>query len=409
MFLYTFLSTARFGFSFSPYKTSAKNIYILNSISDLDIVRDLEYNVYEEFLGGVMIQYITTKEAAEKWNISQRRVSILCAENRIPNAAMLGNMWIIPRDAEKPDDARKNKSTKRSESAHPFVKWAGGKGQLLEILKCNLPAGIGTTISKYAEPFVGGGALLFALLSEYSFEEVYICDNNKELINTYSVIRDYCGELIQCLAVMQNRYANCIDNDSKQTYYYEQRERYNTLPLEDDTCIEKAALFIFLNRTCFNGLYRVNKKGCFNVPFGKHTNPTICDVENLIKISDVLQNVIMRSCDYHDVLNFADDSTFVYIDPPYRPLNATSGFTSYTEEQFNDQNQIELADMFKELSKRGARVMLSNSDPHNVDENDNFFDDLYADFTILRVDASRMINSKATSRGKIKELLIKNY
>ena len=356
-----------------------------------------------------MLQYITARDAAEKWNISQRRVSILCAENRIPNVAMLGNMWIIPRDAEKPDDARKTKSAKRSESARPFVKWAGGKGQLLDVLKSNLPEGIGTTITKYAEPFVGGGALLFALLSEYSFEEVYINDNNKELINAYSVIRDCCGELIQRLADMQNKYYSCLDNEEKQAYYYEQRDKYNTLGLNDSTCVEKAALFIFINRTCFNGLYRVNRKGCYNVPFGKHSNPTICDTENLLKISEALQNVIMRSCDYHDVLGFADENTFVYIDPPYRPLNATSGFTSYTEDQFNDQNQIELAEMYKELSAKGAKVMLSNSDPHNVDKNDNFFDDLYAEYTILRVEASRMINSKATARGKIKELLIKNY
>ena len=356
-----------------------------------------------------MLQYITAREAAEKWNISQRRVSILCAENRIPNVAMLGNMWIIPRDAEKPDDARKTKSAKRSESARPFVKWAGGKGQLLDVLKSNLPEGIGTTITKYAEPFVGGGALLFALLSEYSFEEVYINDNNKELINAYSVIRDCCGELIQRLADMQNKYYSCLDNEEKQAYYYEQRDKYNTLGLNDSTCVEKAALFIFINRTCFNGLYRVNRKGCYNVPFGKHSNPTICDTENLLKISEALQNVIMRSCDYHDVLGFADENTFVYIDPPYRPLNATSGFTSYTEDQFNDQNQIELAEMYKELSAKGAKVMLSNSDPHNVDKNDNFFDDLYAEYTILRVEASRMINSKATARGKIKELLIRNY
>ena len=277
------------------------------------------------------------------------------------------------------------------------------------MLKSNLPEGIDTKITKYAEPFVGGGALLFALLSEYSFEEVYINDNNKELINTYTVIKDCCGELIQMLTNMQINYNSCANNEEKQAYYYKQRDRYNNLRLIDNTRIEKAALFIFINRTCFNGLYRVNRSGGYNVPFGKHSNPTICDTENLLKISEFLQNVIIRSCDYHDVLSFADENTFVYIDPPYRPLNATSGFTSYTEEQFNDQDQIALADMYKELSAMGAKVMLSNSDPHNVDENDNFFDDLYADFTILRVDASRMINSKASSRGKIKELLVKNY
>ena len=379
---------------------------------DLDIVRDLEYNIYNRKINEGktnMLQYITAREAAEKWNISQRRVSILCSENRIPDVAMLGNMWIIPRDAEKPVDARKTKPAKRSDAAHPFVKWAGGKGQLLEVLKSNLPEDLGTTITKYAEPFVGGGALLFALLNECSFDEVYICDNNKELINTYSIIKDYCGELIQTLADMQNKYNSCANNDEKQAYYYQQRDRYNILPLDKATCIEKAALFIFINKTCFNGLYRVNKKGNYNVPFGKHSNPTICDAENLIKISEALQNVTMRSCDYHEVLNFADENTFVYIDPPYRPLNETSGFTSYTEEQFNDNNQIELAELYKELSNRGAKVMLSNSDPHNTDETDNFFDDLYSDFTILRVDASRMINSKSSSRGKIKELLIKNY
>ena len=356
-----------------------------------------------------MLQYITAREAAEKWNISQRRVSVLCAENRIPGVAMLGNMWIIPRDAKKPTDARKTKPVKHSSAARPFIKWAGGKGQLLDVLKSQLPRGMGTTIKKYAEPFVGGGALLFALLNEYSFDEVYICDNNKELINTYRVIKDYCDELIQILTNMQSRYNSCENNEERQAYYYEQRDRYNKLQLNDDSRIEKAALFVFMNKTCFNGLYRVNKKGCYNVPFGKHETPTICDTENLIKISKALQKVTMHACDYRDVLNFADKRTFVYIDPPYRPLNATSGFTSYTEEQFNDKNQIELADTYKELSAMGAKVMLSNSDPHNVDEKDNFFDDLYADFSILRVEASRMINSKGASRGKIKELLIKNY
>lgn len=356
-----------------------------------------------------MLQYITAREAAEKWNISQRRVSILCAENRIPNVAMLGNMWIIPRDAEKPSDARKNKTSKNSNTARPFVKWAGGKGQLLEVLKSQLPKGLGTSIRKYAEPFVGGGALLFALLNEYSFDEVYICDNNKELINAYSVIKSHCGELIEILTNMQNEYCSFESNEKKQCYYYEQRDRFNSLVLGNETCVEKAALFIFINKTCFNGLYRVNRKGGFNVPFGKHENPTICDTDNLLKISEILQNVSIKSCDYHDVLNFADENTFVYIDPPYRPLNATSGFTSYTEDQFNDKNQIELAEMYKELSDMGVKVMLSNSDPHNVDESDNFFDDLYANFSILRVEASRMINSKASSRGKVKELLIRNY
>lgn len=355
-----------------------------------------------------MLQYMSCRDAAERWNISQRRVSVLCAENRIPNVAMLGNMWIIPINAEKPTDARKNNGAKQSEKAHPFVKWAGGKTQLLDVLKSNLPNGIGTAIKKYAEPFVGGGAFLFSLLEEYSFEEIYISDNNKELMNAYQVIRDYCSELLLALNHLQNEY-NGLSTELQEQFYYEKREEFNTIELNDKTRVQKASLFIFLNKSCFNGLYRVNKKGKYNVPFGKHKSVSICDSDNLTKISAMLQNVIIKACDYHDVMSFADSSTLVYFDPPYRPLNVTSGFTSYTEDDFSDKNQIELAEFYKDLSNKGVKVLLSNSDPKNTNENDNFFDDLYADFNILRVEASRMINSKGSSRGKIKELLIKNF
>ena len=355
-----------------------------------------------------MLQYMSCRDAAEKWNISQRRVSVLCAENRIPNVAILGNMWIIPIDAEKPTDARKNNGAKPTEKSHPFVKWAGGKTQLLDILKSNLPSGVGSTITKYAEPFVGGGAFLFSVLEEYNFEEIYISDNNKELMNVYIVIKNNCNELLNILNNLQNEY-NGLSLELQEQFYYEKREEFNTVELNEKTSVQKASLFIFLNKSCFNGLYRVNKKGKYNVPFGKHKSVSICDRENLTKISDMLQNVTIKACDYQDVINFADSSTLVYFDPPYRPLNVTSGFTSYTEDDFSDKNQIELAEFYKVLSNKGVKVMLSNSDPKNTNENDNFFDDLYADFNILRVEASRMINSKGTSRGKIKELLIKNY
>jgi len=355
-----------------------------------------------------MLQYMSCRDAAEKWDISQRRVSVLCAENRIPNVAMLGNMWIIPINAEKPTDARKNNGAKAAQKAHPFVKWAGGKAQLLDVLKSNLPNDIGTTIKKYAEPFVGGGAFLFSLLEEYSFEEIYISDNNKELMNSYIVIRDNCNELLNTLNTLQNEY-NSLSTELQEQFYYEKREEFNSIELTEKTSVQKASLLIFLNKSCFNGLYRVNKKGKYNVPFGKHKSVSICDNENLTKISAMLQNVIIKACDYQEVMSFADSSTLVYFDPPYRPLNVTSGFTSYTEDDFSDKNQIELASCFKALSNKGVKVMLSNSDPKNTNENDNFFDDLYADFNILRVEASRMINSKGASRGKIKELLIKNY
>lgn len=356
-----------------------------------------------------MLQYMSCRDAAERWNISQRRVSVLCSENRIPNVAMLGNMWIIPINAEKPTDARKNNGTKSTiEKAHPFIKWAGGKTQLLDVLKRNLPSGIGTTIKKYAEPFVGGGAFLFALLEEYNFEEIYINDNNKELMNVYQTIRDNCNALVSALNHLQNEY-NGLSAELQEQFYYEKREEFNTVELDAKTSIQKASLFIFLNKSCFNGLFRVNKRGKYNVPFGKHKSISICDSDNLTKISAMLQNVVIKACDYHGVMDFADSSTLVYFDPPYRPLNVTSGFTSYTENDFSDKDQIELAECFKALSNKGAKVMLSNSDPKNTNENDNFFDDLYADFNILRVEASRMINSKGSSRGKIKELLIKNY
>lgn len=356
-----------------------------------------------------MIQYMSAREAAKKWNISQRRVSILCTERRIPDVAMLGNMWIIPRNAEKPVDARmkRNVVTEKG-NTHPFVKWAGGKGQLLDILKANLPDGMETAITKYAEPFVGGGALLFALLNEYSFDEVYINDNNKELINVYSTIKDNCAMLLDKLQVLQDNYEK-LNMDEQPAFYYTQRDKFNELVLNEKTTIVKAALFIFLNKTCFNGLYRVNKSGKFNVPAGKYKNPLICDKENLMNISKRLQNVIMHSCNYHDVENFADENTLVYFDPPYRPLNVTSAFTSYTENRFSDDDQIELAKFYKKLSDKGVKVLLSNSDPHNVNCEDKFFDDLYGDFNIQRITAVRMINSKAEKRGNVTELLIKNY
>ena len=353
-----------------------------------------------------MLQYMSAREAAEKWNISHRRVSILCAENRIPNVAMLGNMWIIPRDAEKPIDAR-YKSISTKDAAHPFVKWAGGKGQLVDVLKSNLPEGIGTFIRKYAEPMVGGGALLFALLNEYTFDEVYINDNNKELINTFTVVRDKCSALITELKNIQAEYSE-LNETQQQEYYYKKRDEFNNILLNEDTAINKAVLFIFLNRTCFNGLYRVNKVGKFNVPAGKYKNPLICDETNLLRISSLLQKVTIKSCDYHDVESFADSSTFLYIDPPYRPLNKSS-FTSYTEEQFTDKDQIELAGFYKTLSDKGAKVMLSNSDPWNVDYEDKFFDELYKEYNIQRITAVRNINSKADKRGNVTELLIKNY
>ena len=264
-------------------------------------------------------------------------------------------------------------------------------------------------IEKYCEPFVGGGAVLFDVLSKFQPKKVLINDINKELINTYEQIRDNCDDLILQLSENQNKYKSQSLDENK-AFYYEKRERYNELKINVDEAknLEKAALFIFLNKTCFNGLYRVNSKGLFNVPFNNAKNPLLCDEENLRACSELLQNVQMTVGDYSKTKKFIDSKTFVYIDPPYRPITQTSAFTSYSESQFADKEQVELGNFIEEIASEGAMVLASNSDPKNTDKNDNFFDDLYSKFAIERVSASRMINSNAKKRGAIKELLISN-
>ena len=291
----------------------------------------------------------------------------------------------------------------------PFIKWVGGKGQLLSEINKLYPVELGKNINKYAEIFLGGGAVLFDILSKYKLDEVYISDKNLELINTYKSIRDNVDILIKSLKGMEEQYIP-LNNEDRKIYYYEKREEYNSLKINSEVNnIEKAILFIFLNKTCFNGLYRVNKKGKFNVPMGAYKKPKICDEENLKNVSLTLRNVKIVYADYRESEKFIDDKTFVYIDPPYRPLNITSSFTSYTENDFNDKEQIELAEYINVLNKKGAKIVISNSDPKNNDIDDNFFDKLYKNYNINRVKATRMLNSNASLRGAINELLITNY
>ena len=291
----------------------------------------------------------------------------------------------------------------------PFIKWVGGKGQLLSEINKLYPVELGKNINKYAEIFLGGGAVLFDILSKYKLDEVYISDKNLELINTYKSIRDNVDILIKSLKEMEEQYIP-LNNEDRKIYYYEKREEYNSLKINSEVNnIEKAILFIFLNKTCFNGLYRVNKKGKFNVPMGAYKKPKICDEENLKNVSLTLRNVKIVYADYRESEKFIDDKTFVYIDPPYRPLNITSSFTSYTENDFNDKEQIELAEYINVLNKKGAKIAISNSDPKNNDIDDNFFDKLYKNYNINRVKATRMLNSNASLRGAINELLITNY
>ncbi len=353
--------------------------------------------------------FLSAKEAAEKWSISQRRVAILCAEDRISGAMRVGNMWVIPEEAQKPDDARVTRFLEKSNLVvKPFVKWAGGKAQILNDIRACYPTQLGKKITKYAEPFVGGGAVLFDVLSRFDLEEIYISDINSELIKTYISIRDNLKELLTALNIFEQDYLP-LDTDKRKEYYYAKRDRFNVLKKSNENDAELASLFIFLNRTCFNGLYRVNSKGGFNVPMGSYKNPTICDEENLREVSKKLQGVKIVCGDYKDSADFIDSKTFVYFDPPYRPLSETSSFTAYSQDGFGDREQMELAKYIDDMSAKGAFIVASNSDPKNTDKNDDFFDRLYAKHKILRIDATRMINSMADGRGKISELLIVNY
>ena len=252
------------------------------------------------------------------------------------------------------------------------------------------------------------GAVLIDILQKYNIKNVYAFDINKELINSYNVIKNNVIELINSLNKISNEYL-ALDSDKRKEYYYNIRTEYNNLELDEKIKVKKASQFIFLNRTCFNGLYRVNKSGGFNVPMGNYKNPTICDEKNLIALSKLIQNVVFTHGSYKESEKYVCDKSFTYFDPPYRPLNIISGFTSYTKEDFNDDDQKELADYYNTLHSKNSFVMLSNSNPKNINEEDNFFDELYNDFNINEVMAKRMINANSNGRGEISEILITNY
>lgn len=290
----------------------------------------------------------------------------------------------------------------------PFVKWAGGKSQLIPQLTALFPLDLADTNDlTYVEPFVGGGAMAFYVLSQYkNIRRVIINDFNNELIHVYKVIKSSANELIEALEKIQTEYRSCESEDARKQYYLQKRELYNR---RSEATIETAALFVFLNRTCFNGLYRVNSKGLFNVPFGKAVNPLICDKETILADSELLQRVEVLSGDFEGVYDHIKGKAFVYFDPPYRPLPKTASFTAYSKEGFNDNEQKRLAAFCRKLDEDGHRWLLSNSDPANTDATDKFFEKLYEGYDIQRVLASRMINSKGDGRGKITELAIRNY
>jgi len=268
--------------------------------------------------------------------------------------------------------------------AKPFIKWVGGKGRLLASLASKVPASYG----KYYEPFVGGGALFFSLAPK----DAEISDINPELINLYQVVKDSTDKLIKDLARHKNT----------RRYFYKIRALDRRPDYWTFTDVERASRFIYLNKTCFNGLHRVNSEGQFNVPFGMYKNPNILDERNLSACRDALQGTKISLGSYSEVLSSAKKGDFVYFDPPYVPLSATSSFTSYSLDGFSMKNQKELADYCRDLDKRGVLFMLTNSDCEAVEE-------LYQGFNLERIDSPRSVSADGSKRKTIKDILVRNY
>lgn len=292
--------------------------------------------------------------------------------------------------------------------AKPFIKWVGGKSQLIEQLEALLPADFAKRENvTYIEPFVGGGAMLFYMLQTYpNIKSAVINDINPDLTLCYQVVRDNPTELIKSLNTIQSEYYALPSEEERKSFFIQRRDEFNTKSL---SVIDNCTLFFFLNRTCFNGLYRVNKAGKFNVPFGKYSVPTICDPATIYADSKLLQNVEILTGDFEQTFAKISGNTFFYFDPPYRPLSNTSSFNDYSKEAFNDDAQIRLKLFCDKLDKVGVDFMLSNSDCLGKDGTDRFFDDLFSDYTIERVWASRNVNAIASKRGKLTEIVVGNY
>jgi DNA adenine methylase len=270
----------------------------------------------------------------------------------------------------------------------PFLKWAGGKGRLISQYQKYFP----TNYQHYYEPFLGGGAVFFHLQAQNIFSQAVLTDINTDLITTYCCVRDHVDELIESLQKHKEKH-----HKNHGDYYYKIRSN------SEGTDLQKAARFIYLNKTCFNGLYRVNSQGKFNVPLGRYKNPGICQEDVLRLASKALATANIENADFTTVLNYATSSDdFVFFDPPYQPLSETSNFTAYSKYLFGEKQQQQLRDVFAELAKRGVKVMLANSDC-------DFIRDLYRRFNIHAISAARSINSNANKRGNISEVLVTSY
>ncbi len=297
--------------------------------------------------------------------------------------------------------------------AKPFLKWAGGKGQLIPQLQKLIPQEFVNAgrIKKYIEPFLGGGAFFFWLCNEFEMDEAILIERNLEVADTYKTVRDNVKLLIKELKDLEMQYVSA-NEEGREELYYLSRQGFNAIRKQKKSAVSsvhQSALIIFLNKTCFNGLYRVNSKGEFNVPFGRYKNPLICNEGNLIASSESLKRAKILSGDFSQCLQGAEKGAFIYFDPPYRPISTTSSFTSYSKDVFDDDEQRRLRDVYEELDKLGAFVLLSNSDPKNLNSEDSFFDDLYKGYRIERVKANRIINCCADKRGEINEILVTNY
>jgi len=310
---------------------------------------------------------------------------------------------------------KENCNEKSASLAKPFLKWAGGKGQLLDKFVEFYPSELKNgTIANYYEPFIGGGAVFFEVAQQFNIHSAYLYDVNEELILTWRVIQQDVFPLIEILDSLQKKYEK-LDDEKQSEFYYDVRADFNRDLVKIDhkkyneKWIKRAAQIIFMNRTCFNGLFRLNQKGEFNVPAGRYKNPKILDEQNLIKVSKLLEIAEIKNAGFEAVEHDLAENSFVYFDPPYRPISKTSDFTAYSKLKFEDNEQRQLADLFHRLHKKGIKQMLSNSDPKNNDPNDNFFDEMYNDFSISRIPARRMINSDASKRDAINEIIVTNY
>jgi len=301
-------------------------------------------------------------------------------------------------------------------TAKPFIKWVGGKSRLLEQLEEYFPSELKIgQVKRYVEPFLGGGAMYFAISEKYRIKNAYLSDLNRDLILTYIIVQQKPEYLLDFLKQFQDEYNN-TNPENRNKFFLSIREHFNNQRFEinynrvSENWIPRAAQFIFLNKTCFNGLFRINSKGEFNVPHGKYKTVNIFDEENILSVSESLKNAAITQAKYSDCYKEINQDTFVYFDPPYRPISRTSGFTSYTGNGFCDEQQIELANFYRKTDReKGAKLMLSNSDPQNINPDDKFFEKAYNGYNIRKLSASRNVNCKGGNRGKINELLIINY